>query len=202
MTGEAVAFPPGTPMICPPTATSTPTTAPSPLLTSDPSLNELNVQCVRPETDLISPTFCPRNLSAFGVPYSPLPSAGARICKPHDNDDELRVERAHFAVDGSTSPATLIIRVSISTPDDVSINYNFKVVFKGFKFEPSKYKTYIASFKFNGNPLNKLTTFQLEAQLEPGTTIIQLDEMSIKIKQSVDGRRGFARRSCVRFPAH
>jgi hypothetical protein len=205
------AFPPGTPVVCQtpspsidPTATPTisPTIAsfsnPTPLPSPDPSFTEQSVQCVRPETDFISPAFCPRNLSAFEV-ASPISSADARVCKPHDSDDELRVESAHFAKDSSTTPATLIVRVSISTPDDVSINDNFRVVFKGFKNDSSTYKTVITSFKFNGNPLNKLTTFQLEAQLKPD--MIEINEMSIKIKQRVvNGKRAFARNSCTRFP--
>ncbi len=91
-----------------------------------------------------------------------------------------------------------MIRVSISTPDNVSIKDDFKVVFKGFK-KPSKYNYVITSFKFNGRRLYNTSTFQLEARLKPD--MIDINEMSIKIKQSaVNGERAFARRSCVRFP--
>jgi hypothetical protein len=192
-----VANPTVTPTVFLPTfpPTFTPSFVPT---NSDPSFYEQNVQCVRPETDLISPAFCPRNLFAFGAPFSPIPSADARVCKPRDNDDELKVKRAHFALDTSTTPPTVVIRVSISTPDDVSINDNFKVVFKGFS-KPSKYKSVITTFKFNGRPLQNTTTFQIEAQLKPD--MMEINEVSIKIKQSVvNGERAFVYKSCKKFP--
>lgn len=163
--------------------------------TIDPTFFEQNVQCVQSESNLISQSFCPRNIFAYGA-ISTLPSLDARICKPNDNDDALKVERAEIALDSSIKPPVLVIRVSITTPVDVSPHDRFKVVFKGFNKRPH----YLTSFTFNGSPGSNSTTFQLEAKLS-NFPALKINDILIKIKQHVkDSDRAFSRKSCVRFP--
>lgn len=161
-----------------------------------------NVQCVVPETDMIDGSSCTRDMESF-YPFHAIPSSTgqAKVCQPHDNDYELRVERASFALDSSTSPPTGMIRVSIKTPDDVESTDRFRVVFRVFDKQADQAvdrKEYFSSFKFNGRPQNKTMTFQLEGPYSPS---INVNEMSIKLKQRVYNEdRSFVRKSCVSFP--
>ena len=121
-----------------------------------------------------------------------IPSPTTRICKPHDNDDELKVEFLHLARNPNTTHS--VAKMTIKTPDDVSPTDRFRIVLKAFE---DGRKENITSFKFNGRPENNTLTFQWEG-LYPQT--FEPREGTVKIKQRVyDGARDFVRKSCVRF---
>lgn len=122
-----------------------------------------------------------------------VPSPSARVCKPHNNDDQLRVEFVHMAQDPVTQYG--MIKLAIKTPDDVSLSDRFRVVMK--LFDNTGQKETFNSFKFNGIPENKTLTFQKEGMFAPS---IHAREVAVKIKQRVfDEDRAFIRKSCVRF---
>jgi hypothetical protein len=123
-----------------------------------------------------------------------VPSPSAHVCKPDDNDDELRVQYAQLAYDDNTTLG--MIKLTINTPDDVSPTDRFRVVTTIFD-KVSGQKQRFGSFKFNGRPGNNTLTFQMEGLFIP---TIEAREMAIKIKQRVyDEDRTFARKSCLRF---
>lgn len=124
-----------------------------------------------------------------------VPSSTARVCKPDKNDDELKIEFAHFARDPMTYHG--MARVTVRTPDDVSSMDRFRVVMKVYA---DGQKEKLGSFKFNGRPENNSLTFQWEG---PYPTTFEPREMTVKIKQRVyNETRAFVRKSCVRteFP--
>lgn len=121
-----------------------------------------------------------------------IPSPTTRVCKPHDNDDRLKVEFLHLARNDNTSHG--VGKVTIKTPDDVSPTDRFRIVMKIFG---DGKKESFASFKFNGRPENHTLTFQWEGLFTPS---FEPREGTVKIKQRVyDEDRNFTRKSCVRF---
>jgi len=121
-----------------------------------------------------------------------IPSPTTRVCKPHDNDDKLKVEFLHLARNENTTHG--VAKMTIKTPDDVSPTDRFRIVMKIFG---DGQKEDLGSFKFNGRPENQTLTFQWEGLVTPS---IEPREGTVKIKQRVyDEDRNFTRKSCVRF---
>jgi len=124
-----------------------------------------------------------------------VPSSTSRICKPHDNDDELKVEFVHLVRDSSTHQGAA--KITIKTPDYVSTTDRFRIVVKLFG---EGQKKVIDSFKFNGRPENNTLTFQTEGHYSPP---FEPREATVKVKQRVyDKERPFVRKSCVKFDLH
>jgi len=122
-----------------------------------------------------------------------VPSHSARICKPDDNDDALKVKFVHMARDSTTYRG--LMKVTIETPDYVSPTDRFRIVVKAFG--DNGQKQVISSFKYNGGPENNTLTFQTEAPFDPP---FEPREATVKVKQRVLGEdRAFVRKSCVRY---
>jgi len=122
-----------------------------------------------------------------------IPSHTARVCKPHDNDDALKVKFVHMARDPMTNHG--VIKVTIETPDYVSPTDRFRIVVKAFG--DNGQKQVLSSFKYNGSPENNTLTFQTEGPFEPP---FEPREATVKVKQRVyDKERAFVRKSCVRY---